>query len=710
MNLVIVESPAKTSKIQGFLGTGWKVLASMGHIRKLVEDIKALHIDKGFEPEFEFMSEKSKTIASLRAAGKEATKVYLASDDDREGEMISYSVALALKLDMKTNPRIVFHEITKEAILKAVKSPRTINMERVYAQQGRAVLDLLIGFTISPLLWSIKKGLSAGRCQTPALRIIVDRENEIKDFVNTSSFIIKGNWFDKKNKFYGQMIDALEGEEDAVNYLENIHNLLEATITNVFNKPTSFQPPQPLITSSLQQEASALYSLNPKSTMASAQKLYEAGLITYMRTDSIIMSEEAKNEARKQVERKYGVDYINKGIKPQASTLGAHECIRPTKFTTEVIGGDFGPLDIKIYNLIYKRSIQSIMSAAKGDERRIQWTIDKDPNEFIFEGVWKRITFQGWKIVGQSENRLDEKEEEQEQGWLTSEELTVDKKIQWLSITGEQKISSPPARYNEATLVRELEKKGIGRPSTFASLVASILDKDYVKIENVKLKPITIVKLTIEPNVWPCQRIEDKKEGKEDKKKLIPTLLGKEVCSFCLKEFTNLFDFEFTKQMELKLDEVENGSTPWKKVCSDTWDSYKDKYAEVKVKVKEEKSKETNVEDDIIGYYEEKPLIKKKGPYGYYVQYDGKNIKYEENDTVEILMKKLNVKTESFLHTLGDYEFRVGPYGKYMIKKGLKKPIFVSIPNELNVKEFTLEAASKIYEMGCKNKKKFIKK
>jgi DNA topoisomerase-1 len=488
---------------------------------------------------------------------------------------------------------------------------------------------------------------------------------------------------------------------------------LEATITNIFNKPTSFQPPQPLITSSLQQEASALYGLNPKSTMSSAQKLYEAGLITYMRTDSTTMSEEAKVEARKQVERKYSVEYVSTTtIKTKNTTTksqDAHECIRPTKFTTEVISGDFEPLDIKVYNLIYKRAIQSIMSAAKGDERRVQWNIDEDPNNFIFQGVWKRITFQGWKIVGQSETDLDEKEEEQEQGWVTSNDLIIGKKIQWITITGEQKITSPPARYNEATLVRELEKKGIGRPSTFASLVASILDKDYVKIENVSLKPLTVVKFTIEPNVWPCKRIEDKKEGKEDKKKLIPTLLGKEVCSFCVKEFTNLFDYEFTKQMELKLDEVENGSTPWKKVCSDTWDSYKDKYTEVKVKVKEEKPK-TKEEDDIIGYYEEKPLIKKKGPYGYYVQYNSKNIKYEENDTVETLMKKLNVKTESILHTLGDYEFRIGPYGKYMIKKGLKKPIFVSIPNELNVKEFTLEAATKIYEMGCKNKKKFIKK
>lgn len=696
MNLVIVESPAKCSKIQGFLGTGWKVLASMGHIRKLVEDLKALHIEKGFEPEFEFMTDKSKTIKSLRDASKEATKVFLASDDDREGEMISYSVALALKLDVKTNPRIIFHEITKEAVLKSIKNPRTINMKRVSAQQGRAVLDLLIGFTISPLLWSIRKGLSAGRCQTPALRIIVERENEINNHVNTSSFIIRGLW---EKSFTGQMIEHLESEEDAQNYLENIHDLPTATIKSSVTKPTTFQPPLPLITSTLQQEASALYGSNPKVTMKVAQKLYEAGLITYMRTDSTLMSEEAKSEARKQVESKYGQEYVSHTSKATLSN-GAHECIRPTKFTTEVIGGDFGPLDIKIYNLIYKRAIQSIMSPAKGEERRIHWVIDRDPNEFIHEGVWRRTTFQGWKIVGQSETDLDEKEEEQEEAWVTSEKLAVDKKIQWSTISAEQKHTSLPSRYNEATLVRELEKKGIGRPSTYASLVASIIDKEYVKIDNITLKPVTSVKLIVEPNILPCKRSEEKGSKKEDKKKLLPTDLGKEVYTFCVREFSNLFDYQFTKEMELKLDEVENGSLEWKTVCSDTWNSYKDKYTLLK-----STKKPVSQEDDIIGHHEDKPLVKKKGPYGYYVQYDGKNIKFEDNDTVESLIKKLSGKNSSSIYTLGDYEFKTGPYGKYMIKKGLKKPIFVSIPSELDVKLLTLEAASRIYETGVKHKK-----
>ena len=291
MNLVIVESPSKCSKIQGFLGTGWKVLASMGHIRHLIEDLKTLHIEDGFNPEYKFMKDKYKTIMNLKDAAKSASKVYLASDDDREGEAISYSVALALKLNVNTNPRIVFHEITKSAITKAIQSPRTINMNRVNSQQARAVLDLMVGFTISPLLWKhVGPSLSAGRCQTPALRIIVERENEIKNFKNQSFWKVSGLWHHKTSKFLGTLTDDLENEESAINYLENVNNTLTATITNVNTKPTSHNPPLPLITSSLQQEASALYSSNPKNTMRIAQKLYEAGHITYMRTDSTILS------------------------------------------------------------------------------------------------------------------------------------------------------------------------------------------------------------------------------------------------------------------------------------------------------------------------------------------------------------------------------------------------------------------------------------
>ena len=785
VQLVVVESPAKCSKIQGFLGDGWKVLASMGHIRKLVEDLKALHIEDGFKPEFEFMSEKSKTIAQLRAAAKDASKVYLASDDDREGEMISYSVALALKLDVQKNPRIVFHEITKTAVLNAIANPRTISMNRVDSQQARAVLDLMVGFTISPLLWSISNGLSAGRCQTPALRLIVEREKEIKKFQKDSSFEIRGVW-KSQTSFSGKMIDTLSSEEDATNYLENVHDLLNATITEVNTKPTSYNPPPPLITSSLQQDASALFGSNPKSTMKTAQKLYEAGLITYMRTDSTLMSVEAQNDAKKSVEQKYGSEYVSevvrsgfkkksdtktqdahaernsKGISSQASqtSLGAHECIRPTHFSTDVLSGEFHPMERKIYSLIYKRAIQSVMAAAKGDERRIRWVIDDDPNEFIHEGLWKRTTFQGWKIVGQKEADLDEKEDEEVEQWKSSESLEVNKKIQWISLTAEQKYTTPPARFNEATLVRELEKKGIGRPSTFASLVASIIDKEYVKLDSPKVEPVKIVKLSLEkPNTLPIVRSETTKTVKQEKEKLVSTDLGVKVYEFCIREFSQLFDYEFTRTMETRLDAIEKDNEPWRTVCIDTYNSYKDKYAELKkapkaknesvlfedsveavqtrkgpflikekkilgwptgvsfsdinqVVVNEFLKKRSETDDLVLGYHNEKPLIKKKGPFGYYVQYDSKNIKFEESDSLETIIERINNKTESLLQIIGEFEIRKGPYGNYIMKKSTvkgKKPSFVGIPSELNPKDLSLEAIKTLYENGIRTKKKFKK-
>ena len=765
MNLVIVESPSKCGTITKYLGNGWKVLASMGHIRHLVEDLKELHIEDGFKPTYEFMKDKYKTILQLKEAAKTAKIVYLASDDDREGEAISYSVAIALHLNIQTNPRIVFHEITKSAITKAIQSPRTINMDRVNSQQGRAVLDLMVGFTISPLLWRfVGPSLSAGRCQTPALRIIVERENEIKNFKNQSFWKVSGLWNYKGSKFLGTMLDQLEDEESAMNYLENVHTSLTASIINVSTKPTSLSPPLPLITSSLQQEASAIYNSNPKNTMKIAQTLYEAGHITYMRTDSAALSEEAIVEAQKLVEEKYGKEYlIASGEKKKEKKVAhngaqeAHEAIRPTHFNVNNLSPEFSQQEKNIYNLIYKRALQSVMAPMKGEERRIQWRIEND--EFVYEGVWKKTHFQGWKIIGQDASKLDDEEEEQTNEWNLSQSLTLGTKITWNNLQANEQITNAAPRYNEATLVRELEKKGIGRPSTFASLVAAIVDKEYVKNDKEPKIEVKLTTYIVKPNTWPCEKKVDSKTKSGDKQKMMPTVLGTQVYEFCMKEFKELFDYGFTKQMEDRLDLIEKGTEKWETLCNDTYNSYKEKYETLKkVPAKEisnskkivlsdgyeaiitrngpclvkdknflgwpEKVEFKHITDDLVkkfleeknkpdifGYHDEKPLIRKKGKFGEYIEYDGKNISLKAGDTVESIIEKLGNKSDT-LHTLGDYIFKTGQYGPYMYKKmsGNKKPIFVSIPSGIDVKQLTLEAAKTIYENNSKPKKTFKKK
>jgi DNA topoisomerase-1 len=305
-SVLIVESPAKCSKIQGFLGPGWKVVATMGHIRALDDTLDAVGLDRDFEASYVFLKEKARAIQQIKDAAKGAS-VFLASDDDREGEAISYSVAVLLGLDVTTTPRVVFHEITKEAITNALRAPRRIAMDRVNAQQARAILDKMVGYTISPLLWKfVGQGLSAGRCQTPALRLVVEREDAIGSFQSETTWSIKGGWKTKAAvDFSAALAAALEDEESALNYMENVNDDPNGVVKEAITRPTTAAAPKPLITSTLQQEASALYGSQPKNTMRIAQKLYEAGHITYMRTDRAVMCDEAIQEARTLVQQKW---------------------------------------------------------------------------------------------------------------------------------------------------------------------------------------------------------------------------------------------------------------------------------------------------------------------------------------------------------------------------------------------------------------------
>jgi DNA topoisomerase-1 len=613
-NLVIVESPAKCQKIQGFLGPGWRVIASMGHIRALEEDLDAIGLDRDFEAKYQFLKEKAKAIKQIKEAAADATKVYLAADDDREGESIAYSVCLLLKLNPKTTPRAVFHEITKTAILHAVENPRTLDMNRVNAQQTRAMLDMMIGFTMSPLLWRyVAPSLSAGRCQTPALRLVVEREDQIQNFKAASSWTLAADWVAPNNfKFQARLDDELEDEESALNYMEAVNQTPDATILSRDIKPWSEKAPEPLITSTLQQQASALFSINPKNTMKIAQRLYEAGHITYMRTDKAVLSEDARTEARKWVAATYGEEFLAPSAPPNQQeelkatkkkpkvaptqekegpkAQEAHEAIRPTHMDhSSLPDGDWTAYDKKVYNLIWQRAIQSVMAAAKGETCKVKIQIDGD-EDFTWAAQWKRTTFEGWRAAGKVAEIDDAADSDEDlkpttaTAWDQAAALNVGDKVEWTGIKASPKETRAQGRYTEATLVRELERFGIGRPSTFASLIATIQDKNYVETKNIPAKEIQIKEYNSTPSTWPPRETNTKKKVGGEKNKLAPTDLGRSVLNFALKHFDDLFDYGFTAQMEKRLDQVADGQEPWKQVLRDMWNSYKDRYNELSSK------------------------------------------------------------------------------------------------------------------------------
>lgn len=780
-SLLIVESPAKCSKIQGFLGPGWKVIATMGHIRSLEEDLGAVGVDRDFEPRYAFLKEKSKAIQQIKTLAKGAM-VYLASDDDREGEAISYSVAVLLGLPIDTTPRIVFHEITKEAITTALRNPQRINMDRANAQQARAILDMLVGFSISPLLWKfVGAGLSAGRCQTPALRLVADREHDIAEFVSETTWAVQGVWTTGQSTFEAHLTDQLEDRESATNYLENISDDAGGLIKSAITKPTTMSPPKPLITSTLQQEASALYNSQPKNTMRIAQKLYEAGHITYMRTDSIALSEEAVSSAQAFIRTNYGEAFIGvKAPPPKKSKKGevepqaAHEAIRPTHIDTMLdlpTTEDWSAIDRKIYKLIWSRTIQSVMAPCKGEDRIVDFVATGDPNEMIWRAKWERITFLGWKRVGQVIANLDEDEGTEGDGaqgsWTIGQSLQVGSQIKWKSLSAVPKDTKSPPRYTEATLVRELENKGIGRPSTFASLISTIIDKQYVEKRDTPPAEQTIIQLHIKSlKQWPPTEVEITKKIGAEKQKLAPTALGKSVLEFCLREFNELFAYGFTKQMEERLDRIADGKEVWKGICRDTWESFKEPYTALKAQkgtqvqsakqilfaegVKAVQSKKGPIlliegdskdipavfygwpegvsfseiteevalafvaqkkkekEVQTLGLFEGEPMVCQSGPFGKYVVCGSVNIPWKENDTAETVRERILEKRASVLHEVGGFEFRRGPYGIYMFKKGTvgKARQFVSIPSGIDPKALTGEAAIKLYQTGLQLKAK----
>lgn len=599
--LIIVESPAKCVKIQNFLGTGYVVMASMGHIRKLMEDLKAVGIDKDFEPTYVAMETKAAVIAKLQKAARSAKHVMLASDDDPEGEAIAYHICFLLKLPVATTPRIVFHEITSEVVRAAVASPGRIDMNRVYSQQARAMLDLLIGFSVSGLLWGFGRGLSAGRCQTPALRLLCDKETEISNFKSKSTFPFEGQWSYGKTKFDSTLTipeSSTTNFEAALKLAELISkHITTGTITKLTNTRTSSTAPEPFITATLQQAASSRLGMSPAATMRAAQKLYEGGHITYMRTDSTTLSTEAIEAAALWITENHGAEYsvsrtfgsttVSKKSKKVAVAVAetvhaAHEAIRPTHLDVSDIDDD------KLYALIWRRTMQSQMADSRSIVKRIHIVTPK-PCETTWTSSWECLEFPGWRILEPAAIGLDdETDTEPKCGYAASnaafaavEKMRLGDKLAFVSATVTEKLSQPPARYNEASLISELKTRGIGRPSTFAHILESILDRGYTVKETRPGIPTIIKTITILPGSTPKQLSSKKAVGIQTNK-LFVTPIGHKVASYLTERFLNVFNYDYTSQMNGYLDSVAKGEIEWKDVLREAWAELEPRIIEAK--------------------------------------------------------------------------------------------------------------------------------
>lgn len=609
-NLLIVESPAKCQKIRSFLGPDWTVLATMGHLRALDESLEGIGLGTGWSPtpnpSYHWLKEKAKAIQALKSAVQQEPKpcVYLAADDDREGEMIAYSVCLLLRLPPATTPRIVFHEITERAIRHALDHPRTLDMNRVHAQQARAMLDLMIGFTISPLLWKhVARTLSAGRCQTPALRLVVEREEAIESFVSSHGWALQATWMSLTTPTpIHTTTDELEDEESVLQVLTHASQTPTGRLIRQEIRPWTESAPEPLITSTLQQQASQLYHCSPKQTMSIAQRLYEAGHITYMRTDKATMSDEAQEQARTWVRSHLGEEYVQAPRAPQAqekkkrprtakqeknkpNAQEAHEAIRPTHMeVTTLPVMDWGSAERNIYQLISRRALQSVMSPARGERCLLTIQMD-DLEELEWVSEEKRTHFEGWRRLGrvasvedqpdsdQKENQ-DQDKDQKEQEWPTWEIGAV---FTWTEIQAKETESKSQTRYTEASLVSELEKHGIGRPSTFASLLSVIQEKTYVAVEDIPPVPVERAMYQMVPSTSPRRTLVKEMRGGE-KRKLVPTALGRSVWSWLSSHFNDLFAYEFTATMERNLDHIAQGEQEEREVLITTWESYRDRY------------------------------------------------------------------------------------------------------------------------------------
>ena len=560
-NLVIVESPSKAKKIEEFLGPDYVVKSSQGHIRDLAKKEMSIDIENQYEPEYQITEDKHKLVAELKKAVKDADVVWLASDEDREGEAIAWHLQETLKLNPEKTKRIVFNEITKNAILHAIETPRSIDMDLVDAQQARRVLDRLVGYEISPILWAkIKPALSAGRVQSVAVRLIVEREEEIKNFVSHNYFRVTAQFHPASGKMQvvAELSRRFDTEEEAEAFVKSLIGC-SYKVQTIDTKPAKRTPAPPFTTSTLQQEASRKLGYSVARTMQIAQQLYENGFITYMRTDSVNLSDLALNMAKTEITKLYGENYV-KTRRYQTKTIGAqeaHEAIRPTYMENVTINADAAQR--RLYELIWKRAIASQMADAEMEKTIVEISISGHEERFVCQG--EQVRFDGFLKV-YMESTDDEVDD-------SAAERTLPKVVEGMHLNldvaeATEHHTQHPPRYTEASLIKKLEELGIGRPSTYAPTISTILKREYVIKEDREPKEVECTAIVLKDDTLHTEkRIE--KVGAE-KSKLFPTDIGSVVNAFLMEHFADIVDYNFTAMVEKDFDDIAAGKKQWRKV------------------------------------------------------------------------------------------------------------------------------------------------
>lgn len=774
-NLLIVESPAKAKTIEKILGKDFEVKSCYGHIRDLKKEDMGIDIENQYQPSYIIPPDKEKVVKELKSLAKKAEEVWLATDEDREGEAISWHLCEVLKLDPAKTKRIVFHEITKPAILSAVQNPRTVNMNLVNAQQARRVLDRIVGFELSPVLWrkmSAKNNLSAGRVQSVAVRIIAEREREINAFTPTSSYKIEAH-FSEEGSTSKKSVFKAEGKKqpDAKSAEEFLKSCINAeyTVKDIQVKPSRKSSAAPFTTSTLQQEASRKLGYSVSRTMLLAQKLYESGKITYMRTDSVNLSETAMEAIKNTIISQFGQKYYQgKQYKSKSqSAQEAHEAIRPTYMENST---DDDPETRKLYELIWKRTMASQMADAELEKTTAKIEISTNKEELVAQG--EVLKFDGFLKIYMEDKDDDEVEDESTSGMLPP--LKVGQKLNLVEMLAVERFTRPAPRYTEASLVKKLEELGIGRPSTYAPTISTILKRGYVEKRDKEGTPreYTVFKLKND-KILAEKEVEN--TGAE-KGKLFPTDLGLVVTDFLKEHFEDIMDYNFTARIEQEFDEVAEGKLQWNKMIDDFYNPFKKDVEETiehaerisgerelgidpasgkKViarmgrygpmvqigsandeekpqfaKLKNTQSIETiSLEEALelfklprtLGEFEDKQVTVNIGRFGPYIQHDGKFYSLGKNydpyevtleEAIPIIVEKREAKEKKTIKVFEKEKIQVlnGPYGPYL-KQGLRN---YKLPKELQEKaaDITLEEAKKIIEELKANppKKKAAKK